>query len=132
MDKVPSVMSNQELENAQISLRKDLIDIRTSIEEYNTTKKYLDEIDPHDEKWLSKARYALRMKGHQHALVLKEIGVRNKLLRMNNRKFSDYFMDVAEAFLEKSVFEKLREDADNMRKEYHTKNPTHGLIKVDY
>lgn len=132
MDKVPAAMSNEELENTQIALRKEMIDIRTSIDVYETTKNHLNEDDAEDKKWLRKARYALRIKGHQHCLVLKEIGARNKLVRLRNRKFGDYFMNVAEASLEKSVFDKLRSDADKLRKEYQAKNPTPGLIKVDY
>jgi len=132
MDKVPNLMTDAELENAQICLRKDLIDIKTQIEEYNTTKKYLDESDLHDDKWLNKARYALRIKGHQHSLVLEEIGKRNRKAKEYNKKFSDFFMKAAESYLDSGMFAQLIDEANAVRKEYYEKNPTHGLIKVDY
>ncbi len=132
MNKVANLMSNAELENAQIGLRKDIIDIRTRIEEYGKTKKHLNELDEEDEKWVRTATYALRMKGHQHNLVLKEIGIRNRMTKENNKKFADYFLEIARECLDSSVFSdieiKTRESIDK----YYAQNPTPGLIKVDY
>lgn len=132
MDKVPAVMTNEELENAQICLRKELIDIKTQIDNHNLTKKHLDENDLQDDKWIYKAKYALRLKGHQHNLVCKEIGVRNKAAKEGNKKFSDFFVDAAQSCLDGEMFQDIKLKANNMRIEYYEKNPTPGLIKVDY
>ena len=72
------------------------------------------------------------MKGHQHNLVLQEIGIRNRKTKENNKKFADYFLEIAREFLDNSIFSEIELKAKESIDKYYTQNQTHGLIKVDY
>lgn len=127
-----SVMTNCELENKQIELRHDISDIKAQIEEYLITKRHLGEKDFEDDDWLNKAIKARRLKNHQYQLVCREIGKRNRKAKEGEKKFSDFFVDVARVNLDKQTFDNISTIAKQVMSDHFSKNPTAGLIKVDY
>jgi hypothetical protein len=107
-------MEMQEIEDKKLQLEKDIINIKSQLEEANY--RYLVHHQSADYGWVKKAKYALEMK----KIELKELNLRyqsekqkfkeeSKIKRMQSVERT--FMDIAQKHLSKEVYFKILSQA---------------------